>query len=142
VIEDISAYVDANRDTIVCCLKALVDQKGGSENAEAVNRVDGCHSQLIITSERPLWDGLRNTDEQKSLADIIRNAAEQIRVPFGTEIRKGTSDANFFGARGVSVVDGMGPIGFHDHSRREYILLDSLFDRIKLCALVLCRLQS
>lgn len=104
------------------------------------NRVDGCRSQLIVTSERPLWDGLVPTAKQERLVDDIRLAAEQLAVPFGTEMRQGTSDANFFGTRGISVVDGMGPIGFHDHSRREYILLDSLFDRIKLCALTLSRL--
>ncbi len=104
------------------------------------NRVDGCHSKLIITSERPLWDGQQKSNEQEMLIKTLRLAADQLQVPFGTEMRKGTSDANFFGASGMSVVDGMGPIGFHDHSEHEYILLDSLFDRIKLCALTVCRL--
>lgn len=106
------------------------------------NQIEGCRSKLLITSERPLWDGRQNTDRQKALIEIIRLAAEQLRVPFGIEVRKGTSDANFFGAKGVSVIDGMGPIGFHDHSVNEYILLDSLFDRIKLCTLSLCRMYS
>lgn len=105
-------------------------------------RVEGCRSQLSITSERPLWDGYTTTEDQKRLVDAIRHAAEQLQVPFGTEVRKGTSDANFFGAAGVPIVDGMGPIGFHDHSREEFILIDSLFDRIKLCSLVLSNFES
>jgi glutamate carboxypeptidase len=103
--------------------------------------VDGCSSQVIITSERPLWHGSQKNAGQERLTETLRLAAEQLQVPFGTEMRKGTSDANFFGASGVNIVDGMGPIGFHDHSENEYILLDSLFDRIKLCALALCRLH-
>ncbi len=106
------------------------------------NQVDECHSKLIITSERPLWNGSQKSDGQKTLIETLRLAAKQLQVPFGIETRKGTSDANFFGASGVSVVDGMGPIGFHDHSEHEYILLDSLFDRIKLCALTLYKLCS
>ncbi|MDH3329328.1 MAG: M20/M25/M40 family metallo-hydrolase [Desulfobulbaceae bacterium] len=119
-----------------------------TEIKEAINRIveenqiDGCQSKLLITSERPLWDGRQNTDGQKAFIEIIRLAAEELQIPFGIEVRKGTSDANFFGARGVSVVDGIGPIGFHDHSVNEYILLDSLFDRIKLCTFALCRMYS
>ncbi len=119
-----------------------------AEIKETINRlvhdeiIEGCHSKLIITSERPLWDTLHKSNEQKTLIETIRLAAEHLQVPYGIESRKGTSDANFFGANGVSVVDGMGPIGFHDHSENEYILLDSLYDRIKLCTLVLCGLQK
>ena len=85
---------------------------------------------------------VKELDGQEFLVDTIRHAAGQLQVPFDTEIRKGTSDANFFGAVSVPVVDGMGPIGFHDHSRKEYILLESLFDRIKLCAAVLYDLEN
>ncbi len=105
------------------------------------NTVDGCQSTLIVTSERPLWDGSQKSDGQDRLLETLGLTAKQLHVPFGAESRQGTSDANFFGAAGVSVVDGMGPIGFHDHSSREYILLDSLFDRIKLCTLALYRLR-
>ena len=108
----------------------------------AEDNVAGCASTLKITSERPLWEASKNSDPQKYLVKVIEEAARELKQPFGTEIRKGTSDANFFGAAGVSVIDGMGPIGFLDHSDKEYILLDSLFERIKLCALVLLNLQK
>jgi len=105
------------------------------------NRVAGCASELIITSERPLWEASRNSAQQKYLVKQVEDAALELNQPFGTEIRKGTSDANFFGAAGVSVIDGMGPIGFLDHSEKEYIRLESLFERIKLCSLVLLNLN-
>ncbi len=104
------------------------------------NRVKGCVSEMKITSERPLWEPSTNNDQQEYLLKQIEEAAKQLQQPFATEIRKGTSDANFFGAAGVSVIDGMGPIGFHDHSENEYILTESLFERVKLCSLVLLKL--
>lgn len=106
------------------------------------NRVAGCASELTITSERPLWEESSNNAGQKYLVKLVEEAALELKQPFGTEIRKGTSDANFFGAAGVSVIDGMGPIGFLDHSEKEYIILESLFERIKLCSLVLLSLHD
>jgi len=104
------------------------------------NSVAGCVSTLEITSERPLWEAGKNSAAQKYLVKQVRVAAKELKQPFATEARKGTSDANFFGSAGVSVIDGMGPIGFNDHSAKEYILLDSLFERVKLCSLVLLKL--
>ncbi len=104
------------------------------------NRVDGCISSLTITSERPLWEASKNSISQKHLVQQVEDAAKELKQQFGTEIRKGTSDANFFGSVGASVIDGMGPIGFNDHSANEYILHESLFERIKLCTLVLLKL--
>ncbi len=106
------------------------------------NRVEGCVSELKITSERPLWEASKNSDNQKHLVTQVEEAAQELNQQFGTEIRKGTSDANFFGSVGVSAIDGMGPIGFNDHSANEYILLESLFERIKLCTLVLLKLKN
>jgi len=111
------------------------------DSITAEEHVSGCVSKLSITSERPLWEASKNSSEQKYLVQQVQNAAAELNQPFGTEVRKGTSDANFFGSAGVSVIDGMGPIGFLDHSENEYILLDSLFERIKLCTLVLLKLH-
>ena len=106
------------------------------------NRVNGCRSELTITSERPIWQPSGNNKKQQFLVQQVQEAAAELGQQFGTEKRKGTSDANFFGAAGVSVIDGMGPVGFFDHSENEYIVLDSLFERIKLCTLVLLKLAE
>ena len=110
------------------------------DNIVKTNNVQGCVSTIEFTSERPLWESSCNSDKQKELVRMIQEGAEELGQPFGLEERKGTSDANFFGSAGVSVIDGMGPIGFHDHSENEYILTDSLFDRIKLCSLTLLKI--
>ena len=46
----------------------------------------------------------------------------------------GASDASFVAAEGVSVLDGLGPIGGLDHSPDEYIELDSIVPRTALLA--------
>ena len=109
-------------------------------NIVAYSHVPGCKSKFIITSQRPLWQNLPASTGQKHLVAVARQAVKDLGQVFGTEIRKGTSDANFFGCTQVPTLDGMGPIGFDDHSDKEYILINSLFERIKLCALLLLRL--
>ena len=37
--EEIIDYVDSRREEIITYLKSLIDEKAGSENTEAVNRV-------------------------------------------------------------------------------------------------------
>jgi len=50
----------------------------------------------------------------------------------------GASDANFIAPLGIPVLDGLGAIGEGYHSEREYILMDSLPERVLLLAALLC----
>jgi glutamate carboxypeptidase len=50
----------------------------------------------------------------------------------------GASDANFVAPLGIPVLDGLGAIGEGYHSEREYILMDSLPERVLLLAALLC----
>ena len=51
--------------------------------------------------------------------------------------RAGASDANTIAEAGTPVIDGLGPIGEHDHSDREYVIRKSLRQRSALLALSL-----
>ncbi len=53
------------------------------------------------------------------------------------EFRAGASDANVIAAAGTPVVDGLGAIGGHGHSDREYLIRESLVQRSALLALSL-----
>ena len=48
------------------------------------------------------------------------------------EHRRGSSDANFFGAAGIPTLDGLGPEGDRDHTPDEYILWPTLASRTVL----------
>jgi glutamate carboxypeptidase len=60
----------------------------------------------------------------------------------GAEDRGGASDGNFLSEMGVPVIDGLGPVGDMDHSPEEYIVEQSLYERIDLTALLLCKLAG
>ena len=105
------------------------------------NRAPGVKSTLEWTSERPVWEE-SSAPGQAALLAAISAAAGDLGQPFCTEFRYGTSDDNFLADAGVATVDGMGPIGFQDHTHTEHIILETLFERIQLTALVLLKLHA
>ena len=105
------------------------------------NRASGVKSLVEWTSARPVWEESPQGD-QAALQAAISSAAEELGQPYCTEFRYGTSDANFLANAGVATVDGMGPIGFEDHTHTEHIILETLFERIQLTTLVLLELSG
>jgi glutamate carboxypeptidase len=110
------------------------------ENVESIvgqQALAGCHSEFEILNWRP---SMPYTGRNQELIDIIQSAAGEIGQRVPTEHRRGSSDANHFGAAGVPTVDGLGPISQWDHTADEYISIPSLSDRTRLLASVLLRL--
>jgi len=64
--------------------------------------------------------------------------AKKIAAGIGMELRAsgtgGASDANFVAPLGIPVLDGLGAVGDGGHSKREFILKDSLPERAALLA--------
>ncbi len=118
------------------------DRQWVEESINAIaqdNRAPGVTSTVEWTSARPVWEETPGGD-QGILLDAISGAAGQLGQPFCTEFRYGTSDANFLANAGVATVDGLGPIGFEDHTHTEHIILETLFERIQLTTLTLLEL--
>jgi glutamate carboxypeptidase len=71
------------------------------------------------------------------------NRIKTIAAKLGMDLKAGgtggVSDANFVAALGVPVMDGMGAVGEGYHSEREFIVADSLPERAKLLAALLCQ---
>lgn len=82
----------------------------------------------VVSSRPPMPEG----GQGEALYSLAREAAGELGISLGREVRGGVSDANFIAARGLPVLDGLGPVGDHDHSSGEYILKNSLTQR---CAL-------
>ena len=101
--------------------------------------VPGARSQLVETSFRPAW---QKTDANAALFSLVEQAAGELGQRVAEESRGGTADANWFGAAGVPTVDGLGPIGFDDHTPQERIVLESLFERALLVATVLVHMKE
>ncbi len=98
-----------------------------------------CSAEYKCHHKRPAGCPIEGTDKLYTRAEKAARDLEQI---LGKEKRGGTSDANFLVSMGVPTLDGMGPVGDMDHTADEYILTESLFERIELTALLLTRLGA
>jgi glutamate carboxypeptidase len=96
----------------------------------AREHVPGVSTEAIETSYRPVWD---QVEISRPLAELALSLAEK-EVEVIDESRDGTADSNWFGAAGVPTLDGLGGIGFDEHTKDERLLLPTLFDRALLVA--------
>lgn len=68
--------------------------------------------------------------------------ASKLQQELLEEQRRGTFDANYFGAADAPTLDGFGPIGVMDYTPDERILISSLKDRTALLAFFLLALKE
>jgi glutamate carboxypeptidase len=99
----------------------------------------GCRSRFTVLNSRPAMPCNRETER---LFEQIRETGRSLGQLINSEHRRGTSDANFFGATGTPTVDGLGPIGHGDHTANEHIEIASLRERTALLANVLVDLTT
>ena len=103
---------------------------------EINDRIDvtGTASRLVRVADRP---PMVTTEQNRELFNIAEEAGEMLDISVVEEFRSGGSDANIIASAGTPVIDGLGPIGLHDHSDREYMIKNSLPDRTKLLVLLI-----
>lgn len=94
----------------------------------------GCRSRFTVLNSRPAMPSNRKTE---GLFKRVQETGRSLRQFVNSEHRRGTSDANFFGATGIPTVDGLGPIGHREHTADEHIEISSLKGRTALLANVL-----
>lgn len=75
----------------------------------------------------------------ETLMGELDRTAEAVGVELRWQPSGGVCDGNKLAAAGLPNVDTMGPRGGEIHSEREYLLLDSLVPRTRLCAALLLR---
>jgi glutamate carboxypeptidase len=98
-----------------------------------------CRGELKILNYRPAMPA---NPKIVKMFQMLRRIAGSAGMSITAEHRKGTSDANFFGAAGVPTLDGFGPICADDHTPSERILISSMVQRTRLLALFLSHLGS
>jgi glutamate carboxypeptidase len=94
----------------------------------------GMELAVEIVSETPVMEA---TAGNKALFAVVAGEARRLEVPIVEHFRAGASDANTIAEAGTPVIDGLGPLGEHDHSDREYVVRESLRQRSALLALSL-----
>ncbi len=102
-------------------------------------RVSGTSATYEIPSSRAVMEA---TAQNRELQHLFKKQAKQLNLPMGEELRSGVSDANTLAGCGIPVLDGLGPIGEHDHSNKEYMIKESLPARTKLTALALVEIYQ
>lgn len=80
--------------------------------------------------------------EERVFGHWQQAAADVGVAPFTWVHTGGASDGNLFSAAGLPNLDGLGPIGDHLHSNREFITLSSIAPRAQVTALFLHRVAS
>ena len=103
----------------------------------AESPVPHTRSEFRVLSGRP---AMPESEENLRLFEVVREIAGDLDLPVKAEFRYGASDANLIAARGIPVIDGLGPVGARDHSEDEYMIKSSLAARARLlaCALPEC----
>ncbi len=102
----------------------------------AASYVPSSRATLSGRIQRPV---MVETDATRAFVELVSAASGGV---VRAEKRGGVSDANLVAAVGVPTLDGLGPIGGKDHTVEEYMVTQSLFDRIELLAKVLARLDA
>jgi glutamate carboxypeptidase len=97
-------------------------------------RTAGMELSIEAESESPVMEATANN---KALFAVFAGEARRLKIPLVEQFRAGASDANTIAEMGTPVIDGLGPIGEHDHSDREYVVRESLRQRSALLALSL-----
>ena len=97
-------------------------------------QAEGMDLKVEVVEQVPI---LEATEQNKALFNVIAGEASRLNIAVIEQFRAGASDANTIAEAGTPVVDGLGPVGRHDHSDREYLVRESLYTRSALFALSL-----
>jgi len=109
----------------------LQEARAEIEKAISTPLVTGCRLELSqFARPMPPLDS-RKTDELFEIVSKTASSLGQKVVPQG---RNGGSDASWLTAVGIHSIDGLGPIGALGRTTEEYIIKETLLDRIELSA--------
>jgi glutamate carboxypeptidase len=85
---------------------------------------------------------MERNKRNEGLYEIAREVASRLGFELTSTESGGGSDANHISARGVPVLDGLGPRGAGAHSPDEYLLIPSVVERTTLLAHLILELAS
>jgi glutamate carboxypeptidase len=102
--------------------------------------VPGTRPKLNMLSFRP---PMQPSSATLSLFRLVKQTVKELGLPaINEEQRGGVSDANWLSYAGIPTIDGLGPIGDLDFTDNEYLVTESLFERIKLVTHLLLKLGN
>lgn len=113
------------------------DPKRLSENLEKVREiceqcpVDRVTFDVELSTGRP---AMVRTEASEKLLQIAKESAKAHGLSLSGIARGGGSDASFASAMGIPVLDGLGAEGDGSHTVDEFVVWDTLYQRLMTCA--------
>ncbi len=93
--------------------------------------VPGVRVDFEITGGRP---AMKQTERSMQLYEIARECAKEQGLSLFKRASGGGSDGSFAADEGIPVVDGLGAEGDGAHTETEYVKVESIYPRLKMCA--------
>jgi glutamate carboxypeptidase len=107
------------------------------EAEEAIRAIAAWTTVPDITTEVELiarWWPMEKLERSSRLVDHAVALARSLGFPLTDAATGGASDANTTSGMGVPSLDGLGPVGGHDHAPGEYVEIPSIVPRTALLA--------
>jgi glutamate carboxypeptidase len=121
------------------------EEQQGGEIEKRIRTIVGATSQSKLRTMLAKRHGrppMVCTPPISQLYQATAQTAKKIGLELPEEARGGASDANFLAATNLATLDGLGPVGEMDHSKKERILENSLFQRVELLVHLLWDLRN
>ena len=112
-----------------------LDAAVAAVNALAAN--PGVPDVTVEVEQMAAWRPMEKLERSGHLVDLVVDLAHGIGFQTIDSATGGAGDANTTSGMGVPSIDGLGPIGGRDHSRDEYLEVDSIVPRTTLVAALL-----
>lgn len=103
--------------------------------------IEGTKTELLLYHEGML--SMKMTEENRKLFEFVKKTGEENGIPVSEgKLVGGGSDSGYVVYAGVPTVCAMGVKGRFNHTRDEYALKDSLFERAKLLGAVILKMNE
>lgn len=103
--------------------------------------MEGMKTELLLYHEGML--PMKMTEENRKLFEFVKKTGEENGIPVSEgKLVGGGSDSGYVVYAGVPTVCAMGVKGRFNHTRDEYALKDSLFERAKLLGAVILKMNE
>lgn len=103
--------------------------------------IEGTKTELLLYHEGML--PMKMTEENRKLFEFVKKTGEENGIPVSEgKLVGGGSDSGYVVYAGVPTVCAMGVKGRFNHTRDEYALKDSLFERAKLLGTVILKMNE
>lgn len=103
--------------------------------------MEGTKTELLLYHEGML--PMKMTEENRKLFEFVKKTGEENGIPVSEgKLVGGGSDSGYVVYAGVPTVCAMGVKGRFNHTRDEYAIKDSLFERAKLLGAVILKMNE